>query len=397
MRLLVAGGGTGGHIYPALSIIDAVRELEPKLEVLYAGTAAGLEADLVPRAGLPFQAISARGVMGKSPLQAVAGVLTAARGVLESLSLVRQFRPDVALGTGGYVCGPVLLAAWLHGVPVAIQEQNAFPGMTNRLLSRLADVVFAPFPPGVPHFAKARRVVLTGNPVRREVIAADRTGARQALGLSADDRLLFVFGGSRGAARIHAAMAEALPELERRPALGRLRVLYVTGRDYHDGVLQVLGSRGVAFRVVTDDAEGSTAGAFSNGTAVAVAPYLYHNERALAAADLALVRAGAMTVAELAALGLPAVIVPSPNVANNHQECNARVLSDAGAAVLVPDAQLTGDRLLHELERLLADPGELAAMAGRGRALGRPDAAAQIAREIIGLACRSRRGRGGKN
>ncbi len=369
MRLLISGGGTGGHIYPALAIVRALKTLDSDLQVLYVGTRRGLEADLVTREGLAFEAIDAAGVMRKTPWQAARGTWLAARGLSQSLGLVRRFHPDVAVGTGGYVSGPVILAAWLLGVRTAIQEQNAIPGFTNRVLARLVDRVFLPFPEARRHFGRRARTRVTGNPLRPEVLSTRTEDARRRLGIAAASQVLFVFGGSRGAESIHRAMPEALAALLRRPSL---LVLYVTGQAYHAEVLARLRERGLVRGELR------------------VMPYLHEVADALAAADLAVVRAGAMTVSELLARGLPAIVVPSPNVANNHQEANARVLQRAGAAMVIRDARLTGPGLAAAVEELLDDPQRRARMAEAARVLGRPDAGDLIAREILTLGRRNR-------
>ena len=383
MRLLISGGGTGGHIYPALAIVRALKALDSDLQVLYVGTRRGLEADLVAREGLTFEAIDAAGVMRKAPWQAARGAWLTARGLGQSLGLVRRFHPDVAVGTGGYVSGPVILAARLLGVRTAIQEQNAIPGFTNRMLARLVDRVFLPFPEARRYFGRRTRTKVTGNPLRPEVLSTRAEDARRRLGIAASRQVLFVFGGSRGAQSIHRAMPEALAALLRRSSL---LVLYVTGQAYHAEVLARLRERGL---VREERGAAVRPGGEPRGE-LRVMPYLHEVADALAAADLAVVRAGAMTVSELLARGLPAIVVPSPNVANNHQEANARVLQRAGAAVVIRDARLTGPGLAAAVEELLDDPQRRARMAEAARVLGRPNAGHLIAQEILTLGRRTR-------
>lgn len=372
MRLLIAGGGTGGHIYPALSILGGFKAKFPGAEVLYVGTREGLEADLVPREGVPFRTVTARGVMGKSPFKAAQGVVGAFRGLAESINLVREFRPDVAVGTGGYVTGPAILAARLCGVPCAIQEQNVVPGTTNRLLGRLVDRVFLPFEEARAYFPTGPKVSVTGNPLRPEILEARRDSSRAELGIKPSEKVLYVFGGSRGAASFQRAMVEALPSLA---ALGDLVVFYVTGQSYHPEVMADLAQNGF-----------NPAG----HPGVRISAYLYRAAPILASADLVICRAGAMTLAELTALGLPAIIIPSPNVANNHQEHNARVLERAGAAVVMKDHQLTGAVIANLVSGLMGDPGRLGRMSDRSRSLGRPRALEEIVQALSDLS-----GRGG--
>lgn len=372
MRFVVTGGGTGGHIYPALAVAEGLREALPTADVLYIGSATGLEEDIVQRAGVAFAAVPAAGMAGKSAFVRLKGAFTLLRGTLRALRLLHRFRPAAVVGTGGYVSAPVVFAAHLLSIPVALQEQNALPGAANRLLSRYAQFVLLPFGEAKPHFAHHPGVRVTGNPVRREVMEATRAAGRAALGLPDAASVLFVFGGSRGAANIHAAMADALPQLLARPTL---HVLYITGEAYADEVRQSLASRGIA-----------------DNPRLRVMPYAHNVAELLAAADLAVVRAGAMTVAELAVRGLPSIVVPSPNVVNDHQTYNARILSDAGAAVLMADNDLTGDTLVAALAPLLDDNARLAKMAAAAKTVAKPDALQNIVAYVLELAGEQEKG-----
>lgn len=366
MRFVVTGGGTGGHIYPALAVAQGLRAARPEAEVIYIGTDTGLEADIVPRSGLPFEAVRAAGLMGKSALGRLQGGIALLHGTGQAWRLLRRLRPAAVLGTGGYVSAPVVFAAWLLRIPVAIQEQNALPGAANRLLARFAQAVLLPFEEARPHFGRARSVRVTGNPVRPEVVAAERGQARERLGVPADQTVLFVTGGSRGAASIHDAMADAL-----QPLLARadVTVIYVTGEAYAADIEQRLKEQGLA-----------------RHPRLHLLPYAHNMPDILAAADVAVVRAGAMTVAELAVRGLPAIVVPSPNVTNDHQLYNARVLADAGAATLLLDRDLNGDSLLAALGPLLDEPDRRRLMGERARAVARPDALAHIVQAVLELA-----------
>lgn len=368
LRVVITGGGTGGHIYPALTIAHTLMALEPATEVLYVGTASGMEADLVPRAGLAFASVHVSGVAGKSARKAASGLFQAARGTLESLRLLRRWRPDVVVGTGGYVSGPVVLAGKLLRARLAIQEQNVIPGVTIRLLARLAHRVFLPDEAAVRYFPGGAKYLVTGNPVRAEVVQADRAEARRRLGVPEEKRLLYVFGGSTGAKALHQALVPRLKSLLSRPDL---MVLYVTGRANFDWVAAGLQEQGIELEITGK---------------IMVKPYLYEAADALAAADLALVRAGAMTMAELAVRGLPAVIIPFPHAIYDHQEWNARLPEERGAAVVLRESELTPDSLEQTLAGLLDQPGRLAEMAARMKPLGRPGAAESIAREILALA-----------
>jgi len=345
MRYAVAGGGTGGHIYPALSIIQALKELDPQAEFLYIGTQTGRESSVVPKAGVPFVTISSAGLINLGLTQKITGALKALRGVADSLGHIRRFRPDVVIGTGGFVSGPVLLAARLAGRPVVIQEQNAFPGVTNRLASRWARAVFVPYEEARPHFPPKARLVTQGNPVRPEVGAATREAGRKAFGYSEAEKVLVVMGGSGGARDFNRAVVTAVQLLKSR--MPHVKVLHIAGERYYETVR---------------DAYGDLAG-------ITTVPYLHNMPEAYAAADAGIFRSGALTLAEIQVRALPAVLIPSPNVTHNHQEWNARTLERRGAAVVVRESELTPELLTEAVTALLTDSDKAASMREALRAL----------------------------
>ena len=369
VRVVLTGGGTGGHIYPALAIAAELRGAEA---VGYLGTDRGLEARVVPQAGIPFYPVPATGVLGKSPAAMARGAATALAGVVRAGGILRQLRPDVVVGTGGYVTGPVGLAAALLGVSLFVLEENARPGITNRMLARFARHVAVPWADAAGGFPASVRtkVVVTGNPVRREVVAADRGAARRALDLDPTAPVLFVVGGSQGAEAIN----EAVLSLVRDPSLWPegAALVWATGPRYYEGIVSRLSPLPAWARVLA---------------------YVNDMPQAYAAADLVVSRAGAMTVAEVTARGVPAVLVPSPNVTGDHQTANARVLAERGAAVLLPEARLSD--LAATVTALLGDPARREAMAAASRALGRPDAAATLAALVVRDGARQRAGAGG--
>lgn len=367
-RVVLTGGGTGGHIYPALAIAAELRRLVPEVDILYVGSVDGLEARLVPGEGLPYRAVPAAGVIRKSPLAAARGLVQLLRGVVAARRVLAGFRPDVVVGTGGYVSFPVVFAAVRARVPVLIQEQNVVPGVANRWVGRWADVVAVPHAEVARWFPRARRIEVTGNPVRPEVLAADRDAARARLGLAGCRRVVLVVSGSRGARTVNEAMAGALPEWLGRPEWG---LLWITGNAYHAEV-------SAAARRAGYDPD--------RHPHVRIVAYAHDMADMLAAADLVVARAGAITLAELAARGLPAVLVPSPNVTHDHQRQNARLVERAGAAVVVEDADCDARTLGGAIRSLLADEARLAAMAAASRTLARPDAARRLAELVLELA-----------
>ncbi len=374
MRCLLTGGGTGGHIYPAIAVAEALVKLLPRTKVLYVGTAQGMESSLVPREGLEFKAVRSSGIRGKSLASALRGMWAAALGVGDACRIIKQFKPDVVFGTGGYVSGPVLLAARLLGVPCAIQEQNAVPGKTNLVLSRFADKTFTAWEESAEFFPRKADVKVTGNPIRARVLQATGTTAeaRAAFGLRDDKFTLLVLGGSRG--------ARFLVDLAVDMALSAdldIQMLLITGKEYYDNAVAALGAT---------EHTGIAGAKYGN---IIIQPYVYNMEQAYRACDLVLARAGGMTLAEITALGLPSIIVSSPNVVGNHQEYNARVLETAGAAIVVREGPDTRNQVEHGIRTILGDPALHKRMAQAASEIGRPDAAFEIARELIALARRA--------
>ena len=358
-RILFAGGGTGGHIYPAIAIADAVRALEPGAVIEFAGTRDRMEWTAVPKAGYAIHPITVSGLHRKLTLRNLAFPFRLLKGLAQSWSLVGAFDPDVVVGTGGYVSGPVLWAAGMRKRPILVQEQNAYAGLTNRLLARLATRVHIAFEEARRYFDD-EKCVLSGNPTRPELQLTERAEGRAALGLADDARVLFVFGGSLGSAALNAAMQARAPVLL---ADEGLHVLWQTGRLYYDR-LEAQVEPHPRLRMMQ---------------------YVDRMDQAYAAADLVLSRAGAITCSELMVTGTPAVLVPSPNVAEDHQTKNARAMADEGAAVVLPEAEL-GDGLVETVRGLLDDPERRAAMSRAARSMARPDAAEDIARDVLRIA-----------
>ena len=355
---LIAGGGTAGHVLPGLALARALveRGREPAA-IRFVGTSHGLEARLVPEAGFEVTLLSGRGFERRLTAANLSSAWGLLRAVVRALVLLARQRPAVVVSLGGYASVPCGLAAAVLRVPLVVVEQNAVPGAANRLLARFARASAVSFP-GTP----LPRAQVTGNPVRPEILAVDRAGgrlpARAALGLPPDRRVLAVFGGSLGARRINLAVVDAAQEWEERADLA---VHHVVGeRDW-----DLVGARARP--------------PASNGLVYQRVRYEQRMDLVMAAADLALCRAGATSVAELLAVGLPAVLVPLPGAPGDHQTANARVLEGAGAAICVPDAELDGARVVKEVDALLASPDRLADMSRAATGYARRDAARQVA------------------
>ena len=360
---MISGGGTGGHVYPILAVVEAFSNFQPPTSnFLYVGSRDGVEEGIVSRfaqnAGVPFTAISTGGLRGLAPWTVAGHLFKMLAGFAQSLRIVRDFSPDVVLVTGGYVCAPVAAAAWLPRVPLLVLLPDLEPGLAVRALSRLAKRVAVSFPEAAKYFDPSK-VVTAGYPVRAEFFAADKAEARRAFGLEEELKTITVFGGSRGAHSINLALSQCL---ERLLEVGQ--VIHICGPLDAEWVMerraQLPGQLRSRYRAY---------------------PYL-HEEMpgALAAADLAVARAGAATLGEFPALGLPSILAPYP-YAGQHQELNAGYLVSRGAAVKIADAEL-GEKLLPTILDLLNDEAALAEMGERARALARPDAARRVAQEL---------------
>jgi UDP-N-acetylglucosamine--N-acetylmuramyl-(pentapeptide) pyrophosphoryl-undecaprenol N-acetylglucosamine transferase len=353
--ILIMAGGTGGHVFPALALARLLRERSQ--EVVWLGTERGLESRLIPAEGIPLERLSVAGLRGKGLLPWLAAPFRLARALVQALKIMRRHQPLVVVGLGGFVSGPGGVAAWLTRRPLLIHEQNAVAGFTNRCLAYLARVVLEAFPDSFGREVHARVI---GNPVRRDISAVPPPRER-FLGRAGPIRLL-VFGGSQGAARLNAVVPFALARLNGRLAFD---------------VRHQAGERWLT--------EGRASYARA-GVRADVRPFIEDMAEAYAWADLVICRAGALTVSELAAVGVGAILVPFPGAVDDHQAFNAQYLVREGAAVVIADRELTAERLAAELERLCAGRGKLLAMAERARQLATPRAAEELADSCLALA-----------
>lgn len=362
MRVVLTGGGTGGHIYPAVAVGRQLTREEPSTKLLYIGTKKGLESRIVPEQDIPFEAIDITGFRRNLSFENVRTVLRFLQGVRRSKKLLREFKPDAVVGTGGYVCGPVVYAAAKLGIPTLIHEQNAIPGLTNRFLARYADVVAVSFKESERHFGGAKRTVYAGNPCATNVLRASRSKGFASLGLPESSTIVLMVGGSRGARAFNDAMIEMAPLLGR---LQEVRFVFVTGDIYYERTKEQI--------------ESSAAGPIPN---LHLIKYLNNMPEVLAASTLVVSRSGASSLAEMTALGLPSILIPSPNVTNNHQEANARSLMEAGAAEMVLERELSGALLLERIDNILKDSNRLQAMRSAAKRLGMPDSASILTGEL---------------
>ena len=354
MRVVITGGGTGGHLFPALAVHEALRARWPEASALFVGAAGGVEAAILARRGYSFRGLAASKVSGAGLRGRAQAALRLPGTVLQAARLLREFRPRVVFGVGGYASVSTVLAARLTRIPCVIHEQNAFPGLANRALGRLASRVAVSFV-GTEQFFPAGRVKLTGNPVRAEIRAGNAGAARERLGLAPGIFTVLVFGGSQGAHRLNLALQEALPEL--RAERDHLQFVHATGEGDLPVVRDAYARAGIRARVDAFFEEMATA---------------------YQAADFVICRAGAGTVFELAAVGKPALLVPFPYAANDHQRLNAEAAVRAGAAWILLDQYCDGRRLVASVRAAIAKPAQLDEMGRRAREMARPDAAERI-------------------
>jgi UDP-N-acetylglucosamine--N-acetylmuramyl-(pentapeptide) pyrophosphoryl-undecaprenol N-acetylglucosamine transferase len=357
--VLIAGGGTGGHLMPALAIASALAEIGG-VEPVMVGARRGVEASLLPRRPFRFYLLPAEPLYRRAWWRNARWALTALPLAAQSRRVLRVERPAVVVGTGGYAAAPLLLGAWVSGIPMVLQEQNAFPGLTTRWFARRARQVHLGFPEAERYLRPGprTRVYALGNPITPPDPTLGREAARAKLGLKADAGVVFAFGGSQGARKINTVVAQLLDA----GRLDHLTLCWGTGEAaweayarYHDPPRRL------------------------------VRPFWDPIGEAYAAADLAVARSGAMTTAELCAYGLPAILIPLPTAAADHQTRNAEALAAAGAAVHLPETSLTGDRLLEAIDGLLNTPARVSQMGARARARGLPEAARKIAESVVAL------------
>lgn len=340
MKVLIAGGGTGGHINPGLAIAKYIKQQEPLDEITFVGTKKGLETKLVPREGFKLETITVRGFKRKLSFDTIVAVKELIQSFFEASKLIKKIRPDIVIGTGGYVCGPVLYVAAKKGIPTLIHESNAFPGATNRLLSKYVNYVAISFKESEKYFKCNEKLIHTGNPVRQELLNANRLDVIKQLDIATDKPLIVVMGGSRGARKINETVADMLNNYFK----GEFNLIFSTGEAQFD----VINS---SIRI--DDK-------YQN--MVKVVPYIYNVDKVYVSSDLMICRAGAITISELQTMGIPSILIPSPYVTANHQEHNARSLEKDGGAVVILENELNADILYKQISNLISNKDVLSKM-----------------------------------
>lgn len=360
LKVLIAAGGTGGHVYPAIAIADALREEYTDIEFLFVGTKNHMEWEVVPKAGYVITSIWISGFHRRLTIKNLLFPVKLATSLVQSLRIIRDFIPDVVISCGGYAAGPVGWVAAQKGTPLVIQEQNSFPGVTNRLLGKKADLIFTAFK-DAENFFPRDNIVLAGNPTRKSLTNADLKQSYETFSLDPDKPTLLILGGSGGAKSINEAMAEHIATLHDDL---QLQIIWQCGERYYDRLREDIKPANFENLLLTD--------------------FLHEMPEAYAVADLVVSRAGALSCSELALTGKPSILVPSPNVAGDHQTKNARSMVHEGAAELITDDQL--NKTLADLVRqLITDQQRLKKMQQAALKLARPEAAETIGKKIIQL------------
>ena len=358
-RVIISGGGTGGHVFPAIAIADAIKAAAPDTEILFVGANGKIEMEKVPKAGYKIEGLNITGFQRKLTLRNLSFPFKLAASMLKAVMIVRKFRPDVAVGVGGYASGPVLKIANTFGIPTVLQEQNSFAGVTNRILASKANAVCVAYD-GLERFFPKDKIIFTGNPVRKDILdkKINAEQAKQSLGLNQNKKTVLIFGGSLGARTINEAV---LTNADALLGMKDVNIIWQVGKIYFE---EYKNCR------------------LSGQKDIKIIPFIEDMDMAYSAADIVVCRAGALTISELAILGKAAILIPSPNVAEDHQTVNAMSLVNKGAAVLIRDVEAK-EKLVMEIESLLSDEVRKSGLESNIKYFARPEAAKQIAAEIL--------------
>ncbi|MFN3872004.1 MAG: undecaprenyldiphospho-muramoylpentapeptide beta-N-acetylglucosaminyltransferase [Ignavibacterium sp.] len=356
-RFLFAAGGTGGHLYPAVAVADEIKKMKPESEILFVGTKNKIEGRVIPKLGYRFKSIWIKGFARKFNWSNLLFPIRLFVSLIQSVIISMKFKPRVAIGTGGYVAGPAIWGASVMGAKIILMESNSYPGITTRLLERYADEVHLSFESSKKYLRRQNILRVTGNPVRENLGTTDKASAKKYFGLDENKKTILVLGGSLGASSINNSIEKSLDSFIQND----LQLIWQTGKNYYDRFKNL------------------------NFAAIKVFDFIDDMNKAYSACDLLVARAGATTIAELTVLGLPAILIPSPNVAENHQYHNAKSLSDENAAVLIKDDELTA-KLEQSILNLITDTEKLSQLASNARRLAKPDAAKEIALSAIKFA-----------
>lgn len=342
MRVIIAAAGTGGHINPGIAIANKIKQEQPNSEIIFLGTNRGLEKDLVSRAGYELRTVEAYGLSKKINIENIGKMFKTLKGVQQAKKIVKEFKPDIVIGTGGYICGSAILAANKYNVPTMLHESNAFPGKAVEMLSKKVDVILVGFKEAKDRIIKAKKVVITGTPTKirnLNLTTAQKNIIKKEAGLKEDKPIVLIFGGSQGAKAIN----DVITEIINKKMNAEYQIMWAPGPLQFDFIKQNIKE-------------------FAKLEGVKIVPYIYNMEEMMNATDLIISRSGAMTITEISTVGKPAIFVPLPYVSQNHQEYNARVLENVGSAKIILNKDLTADRLNTMIKEIITDNSKMKQM-----------------------------------
>ena len=366
MKYLISGGGTGGHIYPALAIASEIKLRDKFADILYVGTKSGLESELVPKAGIEFKTIRVKGMPRKINKEMIISVKELLLGINDARKIINEFKPDIVIGTGGYVCGPIVYIAKKKKIPALIHEQNAFPGITNKILSRYVDKVLVTFSESKKYFKYEDRVVLTGNPIRKEILEVDRQEAYNKLDIKKEIPFILSFGGSGGQSSLNDAIYDFIKENNGK---SDMQLIHVTGNRHYDAFIEKLKEENIDLN-----------------ENIKVLKYLYDMPQAINIASLIVTSAGAITLSEIAAVGVPSILIPKAYTAENHQEYNAKAFKEIGASIVILESELNGELLNKSIYEIISDREKMESMSINSKKLGKINAGEKISKIVEELA-----------
>ena len=365
MKVLITGGGTGGHIYPAIAIANKMKNEIKNIDILYVGTKKGMESLIVPNTGYKFEAIRVRGFKRSLSMDTFRSFKDLTLGLTDAIRIIKSFKPDLIIGTGGFVCGPLVFIGSLFRIKTVIHEQNVIPGVTNKILSKFVDRILISFEESKGYFKKSDKIIISGNPVREDFKHLNKKKYREDLGIDGEKLVVLAFGGSRGAEKINEAMIDVMTYYN---GNSDIQIIHVTGESHYNNIMWRL--------------KNSITHLFSN---IVVKPYIHDMAKYMGACDLVICRSGAITLAEITTIGLPSILIPSPHVTNNHQEYNARVLEKNGAAILLTETNLSGKNIVNLLNKIMKNKEELRSMGEKSKEIAKPNATECIYNSIMEL------------
>ncbi len=366
MKVIIAAAGTGGHINPGIAIANKIKQEEKDSKIIFIGTTRGLENDLVPRAGYDLKTIEAYGLSKKISIDNLKKMIKTFKGYGEAKKIIQEFKPDIVIGTGGYICGATISAAHNLGIPTLLHESNAFPGKAVKMLAKKTDVILASFKDAIPRIKNAKKVIYTGTPVkikRQEYGINKKLEIIKNMGLNETKPIVLVFGGSQGAKRINDAIIEIIKEKTNK----NYQIMWATGPKQYDIIKEELDNNNININHIEN---------------MKIVPYIYNMEEIMNVADVIVARSGAMTITEIANIGKPAILIPLPNVSHDHQLYNAKVLEKIDAAKIILDNTLNGKILNETIEEIIKDTAKMKKMGEQALTVGTSDVEEKIYTEV---------------